>query len=221
MTTIIKTIYLTAIIVSLSGCKKEALNSSNNNKSMQQIYYTVEGKPYTLKAITKFTDGVLITIPSANFPLRVPVNIPGISAPQPSYQAFAPILETDRKIVPLMFSLGVWNSTLATQFFNIASPYYFSELEGGQIESAYLKPLAKSSVMVEPITSVITNDDYVYNIRYSQIVLSEKDFLEPSNGRNLFFCQNLSQALAVRPAFINVVNGTYRIGVTFLYFEMQ
>lgn len=205
---------LFGIILILFSCKKEDLQPSN--KKMEQIYYTQEGKPYVLKTISKTGDYTAFVPFSTGFNVFVNLNAPTALATAVSLQT-----NTPKRIIPVMGTFSLIKTSDSSTYANISSPYYFTYFgDFSTREFASLRALGKMNPLIDRLFFSDTKN-YAYNARYGEAVFATDDFLNPSAGLIVSFNTDLAGALTATGQTFSIAADTYKIAITFTYFELQ
>lgn len=185
---------------------------------MEQYYFTEEGKKYALKSASK-VDTATINVGDIVRP-RVTINNPDLSTDL----AWQMSLKTERKIIPILFALGMSRINGPNEV-DIITPFY----------GLYIGNPSDATRSVENQKSIIKSasnserqffsSDNGYNItlKYGQCVYSESDFLNPAINRILLPMNNLGSALTgtVKDSFLVVPPADYQSVISMLYFELQ
>jgi len=188
---------------------------------MQQIYYTQEGTPYTLKVQTNRFNYNFGGVAESGA-LQVCIN--GAMTGQSSAR-FRLDIQTNSPIIPVMCVYGCNHATASpiTRYADIMSVYYsFHEVTFSTISNKHLAPLTKMAALIDRI--YLTDlDHYAYSLRYGQAVLTDGDFIQTNGICGFQFKPFMSDAFDADSEEITIpalVNGT-NIGISFLYFELQ
>jgi len=207
------------------GVQRNEMDLKNQKIDMQDqkaIFYTQEGSPYVLKVQTYST----INRAASTFPLVVQINLPE-NAPvstQPSVLVF----DTPNWILPLQCNFTLAQTGTSIMIANISSCYYnFTRTFNGVLlntqNTDILSGFSKSIPHINRIFFT-DNNNYAFNIRYNQIYLSQKDFIDPNEAQIRFKPNLNSSLLSTNSAFgidnISIPPGNYDSNMTFLYFEL-
>lgn len=212
----ILTISILVLGISMLSCKKESISPQ---KSMEQFYYTVEGSKYVLRTDTK-TENIIGHAGSA-LPLQVFVNLPQI--PTVGVMTSLSMNEQSNQIIPVSCMLGITQAGAGITA-DIQSIYYGATRGNAPNSNTFdqLKAISKLIPLSESVLN--TNDNnYRYSIRYSQAVLQDKDFIDPTGGITFVFDRNLGNALTDQPnggSPVTIPAGNFRATIVFTYFEL-
>lgn len=186
---------------------------------MEQIYYTQEGIPYTLKSTSKLTTAVIANPVTDFLKMLVAINPPAAGPGVLDWQFIE--VKTSRPIIPIMYNVGMVTAA-GTVGADISAPYY-GFTRDGSVQTNNLIPLSKMS----PVLSLMDFSDFVnfhYGCKYGQAVFSEGDFITTQGEcRFPFFPMQVFGMNRVFPASADMVvpNGTYQVAITTTYFELQ
>lgn len=209
-------IAIVAICIIFQSCKKE-INNPSSSKTMKQLFYTEEGSAYIVKTVTKNLMGQVIADP-INYQLIANVNQP-VSASLATIQVTTP-----KRIIPVCANLA-FVSTAGVTTANISSVYYGAIRGNVPNENAYDQQSSQAKMF--PLVDQIfytTNNLYAYNVRYTQAVFTDSDFIDVSAGVSFYFQSDLAQALTIMPnggSLVVIPAGTYYISETFTFLELQ
>jgi hypothetical protein len=187
---------------------------------MKQVYYTQEGHSYILKSINK---DINVTFAGATGIINtVGVNLTAAEKAAIVNQTFL-FVDTGKKIIPLSYTFSAFNlpvpNTVAS---NTVKCYYdIGSWGGGAKYNKYKTTLAKTVPYIERI--YYTDDLFhAYTVQYNQLVFSDEDFIETSQGLGVRFTGTLTQAMTGQVVESeSLAAGQYAITITFTYFEMQ
>jgi len=183
----------------------------------QNIFYTQEGNQYILKTANKFTNivGLAPQIISADIYVNVPMSItPGL---------FDLLVSTNRKIIPLSYSLSVLEFDLEVVTIDISTPYMVVANTGtSQYNSEFRNSLNKKYPYINR-NFYTSNNFYNYFLQYNQLVFSENDFINSSTSLTITPMSTLAEANTSIQAGQNpeiLIAGNYIVNSSFNYFEL-
>lgn len=158
---------------------------------MKKIYYTLEGKPYSLFTISQ----TVITALAAGVtqPVLLVNYTGGGSGAATQIQ-----LQVNKGIVPIfcLFSIAdrlvLGNPLIGT----IASPYSMYVSQGVGAQFSWVSTLTKVIEQTHLLYKNTPDDNFAeYGLRYDQIILDDKDFVVPPTNSLFTFFKNLGHAL--------------------------
>lgn len=192
---------------------------------MEQYFYTVQGKQYVIRTVSKRKDINLVADATSGVP-RVFINC-NIQGFDPNLKFTDIGINTSKGIIPIMCSLSVLNAT-GTTVVDITSCY--SNLSRGDLpffptpNFDNLRSFMKNIPLFD-IVYFTNNNLYGHNFRYGQSVYDDADFMYPQGGMMLQFEPDLATAIN-NPGFATGINqisipatGSYSTLITFTYFE--
>jgi hypothetical protein len=195
----------------LLSCKKENIAKSN---SMKNIFYTQEGSAYVLRVATKNLTGQA-TGAINSFPNVQINNTPSIAFAGNTLQ-----FNSDKKIIPVQLNASLIDEATNFVTVDVQSVYYDVIKSLGAVSYQHQPAMIK----LIPYTDRIyyTDDNhYGYNVRYSQAIFSDVDFLDVNSVTTFRFKPSLAQGLInTATGFTVIPAATYSCSVTFIYFEM-
>ena len=209
-----KLLILTVFII-FSSCQKLGINC--NIKPMEKIFYTIEGKPYILKSVTKNNQGIsgitLIHYPTLQINLNNVV-VDTISDFN---------IKNSKKIIPVSASLGVFDVGQNISVIDFNSPFYFVAIGTTITPSFYgTRAIAKSLPLIQ--RSFYTDDFHLsYKFEYEEATYSEGDFVPTNTGMVTMFTP--SQAIGTTISTTGILftanpATSYNTSLTITYFEL-
>jgi hypothetical protein len=190
---------------------------------MQQIYYTQEGTAYVLRTASTMSD---VSIPvDSEGAIIVAINNTGEDI-MPGYDNSIIEVITSKKIIPVGAYLS-WATASAT-IVDI-SAFFYLMMEGKTApfnnSNIHWSAMGKMMPLLEKNDIGITNpNSYHYNVRYGQAVFNDNDFIDPSIGLSLIYCEvqsgMLTQGASSSDITFNLPADDYTYGLIFTYFEM-
>jgi hypothetical protein len=183
---------------------------------MEKIYYTIEGKPYILKSVTKNNTSISgLTL--AHYPTLI-LNFPAVPDPVSDFS-----LKNSKKIIPVSASLGIFDIANNICVFDFNSPFYNAQVGNPLLGSFYgTRAIAKSLSLIE--RSFYTDDFHLaYKFEYGEATYSEGDFIPTNAGLQISFQpqQALGTTISSTGVFLPLNAGLpYNTALTITYFEM-
>jgi hypothetical protein len=187
---------------------------------MKQLYYTEEGMPYIIRScsryeqIENYAGGSMIPF------IYINRDHTGYTEEQASP---AIRINTSNKIIPVLYSLGIYQETPQAYSTNFRTPFFTCETGLGA-GAAFTTDLFSSLNKIGGIAEreyVTDEQNFSWNLKYTQAVLSASDFIEPSNGVQFAAVQNIAPALTGFNQLLGVNADTLVVvGASFIYFEL-
>lgn len=174
-------------------------------------------KDYLIRVESKTLTGVALIPP----PYRAIILVNNDSALVPAFEPFTLSLKTDKRIIPLYYSLLI-NCTVAPVV-RMYTPYFGIKDSGGVPvpKNVTINSKINPYVSIHHIDPVNPTIDFQYTFLWNQVKWNDADFLETSGGLMIDGEVNYSDAL------INTVNlygpggGFADITISLVYAELQ